>query len=132
MEEAKPASTPGYHGKQLSTTKGTLLPNPTEYKSLVGALQYAAIARPDIAFVVNMACRFMSQPRDAHWKVVKCILRYLKGTLSLGLLFQPSSILDLQGYSDVDWASCPDDICIISGFYVFLGGNLVSWTFVKQ
>ena len=72
-----------------SKTEGTLLPNPTEYKSVVGALQYVTITRPDIAFAVNRACQFMFQPTNAHWKAVNHILKYLKGVSNsaLGLLY---------------------------------------------
>jgi hypothetical protein len=69
----------------------------------------------------------MHSPIDAHWNGVKCILRYLKGTLSHGLHIRAHSSFDLHAYSDADWASCPDDRCSTSGFCVFLGTNLLSW-----
>ena len=61
IEEAKLASTLDCHGKQLSKVEEA-----TEYRSLMGALQYATITRSDIAFVVNKACPFMSQTTYAH------------------------------------------------------------------
>ena len=62
---------------------------------------------------------------------VKRILLYLKGTLSFGLQFQSTSSLDLHGYSDADWASCPDDRSI-SGYCICLGSNIISWSSSKQ
>lgn len=54
------------------------------YRTRVSALQYATITRPGIAFSVNKVCQFMQRPLEEHWKVVKCILRYLVGALSFG------------------------------------------------
>ena len=82
--------------------------------------------------LVNKACQFMACPTNAHWLFVKRILRYHKGTLHLGLQFQSSTSLELQGYSDADWVSCQDDRRSTSGFCIFLGPNLISWSSAKQ
>jgi histone deacetylase 1/2 len=79
--------------------------DPTLYRSIVGALQYETLTRPDIAFSVNKVCQFMSQPLESHWKAVKRILRYLKGTLNHGLLLSPAASgppFSLRAYSDAD------------------------------
>ena len=57
----------------------------SRYQETVGALQYATLSRPDIAFVVNRVCQFMHAPKENHWSTVKRILRYLKGTTNMGL-----------------------------------------------
>ena len=132
MIDTKPASTPGTSRRTLSQHDGLPLFDPSEYLTVVGALQYATITRPDIAFAVNKACQFMACPTDAQWVAVKRILRYLKGTLSFGLKFQSSSSLDLHGYSDADWASCPDDQRSTNGHCIFLGFNIISWSSSKQ
>ncbi|KAM2632204.1 hypothetical protein EV1_022966 [Malus domestica] len=129
MDGAKPCSTP------LSSSKldhsGVLLPNPTEYRFIVGALQYLTWTRPDISFAVNQVCQFMHAPTVTHMQAAKRILRFLKGTVSHGLLFKQSP-LHLSAYSDADWAGCPFDRRSTSGFCVFLGSNLISWCAKKQ
>ncbi|XP_062102857.1 secreted RxLR effector protein 161-like [Humulus lupulus] len=71
-------------------------------------------------------------PLESHWKVMKKILRYLKGTLDFGLSLKKCSNLSLTGFCDAYWASDPDDSRSTSGFYVYLGANLVSWASKKQ
>jgi hypothetical protein len=63
---------------------------------------------------------------------VKRILRYLQDTLSVGLKFHCSSSLKPSAFLDVDWVGCPDDRRSTSGFVVYLGSNLVSWSSRKQ
>ena len=61
------------------------LSDPTHYRSIVGALQYATVPRLEISYSVNKACQFMAQPLESHWKAMKRILRYLGGALQSGL-----------------------------------------------
>ena len=74
----------------------------------------------------------MRDPREAHLQLVKRILRYIKGTAHLGLQLYIGSSTDLVAYSDADWAGCPDTRKSTSGFCVFLGTNLVSWSSKHQ
>ncbi len=75
----------------------------------------------------------MSAPRTLHLVAAKRILRYLKGSLEFGLLFHHStSPLIIKAYPDADWASFPDSRRSTTGFCVFLGSNLISWTAKKQ
>ena len=107
--------------------------DPSLYRSIVGALQYATVTRPEISYSVNKACQFMSQPLESHWKVVKQILRYLGGSLQHGLHLVPSTQpLGLRGFCDANWAANVDDRWLTSGACVYLGQNLVSWWSKKQ
>lgn len=74
----------------------------------------------------------MQQPTNDHWNTVKCILRYLKETLSYGLQLSKSIPLTLPVFSDSDWAGYPDDRRSTSGYCIFLGPNLISWSTQKQ
>jgi len=74
----------------------------------------------------------MHDPREPHLAALKRILRYVRGTLHLGLLLRPSTSTDLVVYTDADWAGCPDTRKSTSGYAVFLGDNLVSWSSKRQ
>jgi hypothetical protein len=132
MTLAKPLTSPMAASASLSKFAGITLTDATLYRSTVGALQYLAITRPDIAFAVNKCSQFMHDPRDVHWTAVKRILRYLKHTITHGLLIQPCHNFQLVAFSDADWAGCPDDRKSTSGFCTFLGPNLLSWHSKKQ
>ena len=64
--------------------------DPTLYRSVIGALQYATITRPDIAYAINKLCQFMHSPLESHWKATKRVLRYLNGTIDHDLACYPS------------------------------------------
>ena len=110
-----------------------MVSDPTLYRSLVGALQYLTITRPHIAYAVNSVSQFLHSLTEDHFLAVKRILRYVKGTLHFGLTFHPSDAPSaLIAYSDVDWAGCPDTRRSTSGYSIYLGDNLVSWSAKKQ
>ncbi|GAU28846.1 hypothetical protein TSUD_21830 [Trifolium subterraneum] len=135
MESANGMPTPMVSSLKLSKVGSNPIEDPSLYRSIVGALQYATLTRPEISFAVNKVCQFLSNPLEDHWKAVKRILRYLSGTLHHGLLLQaaPSNQpLPLVGFCDADWASDPDDRRSTSGACIFIGPNLVSWWSKKQ
>jgi hypothetical protein len=74
----------------------------------------------------------MHNPTLNHWSATKRILRYLKESIDYGIQIQASNDLTLQAYSDSDWARCPDDRKFITGYLVFLGPNMISWSSRKQ
>ncbi|XP_026420195.1 uncharacterized protein LOC113316190 [Papaver somniferum] len=128
----KPSKTPVTKGPRLFVSTGTPLSNITEYRSMVGGLQYLTMTRPNICFNVNYVAQFMQSPTDEHLLLVKRILRYLKGTLGTGVLLSAGDITAISAYSDSDWAGCPDTRRSIYGMCVFLGSSLVSWSSKKQ
>lgn len=106
--------------------------DPTLYHSLAGALQYLTFTRPDISYAVQQVCLFMHNTRAPHLHALKRILLYLKGTLGLGLEITPSRDLSITAYSDANWGGCPDTRRSTSGYCVFLGSSLVSWSSKRQ
>jgi histone deacetylase 1/2 len=80
MAEAKGITTPMVSNLKLSKFGTDTLPDPSEYRSIVGALQYVTLTRPEIAFSVNKVCQFLAMPLITHWQAVKRILRYLLST----------------------------------------------------
>lgn len=98
----KPASTPVDTKPKVSTIDGTLASDTSFYRSIVGALQYLTMTRPDIAYVVHQVCLHMHAPHDVHWTLVKRILRYIRGTINHGLQLHSSASTELIAYSDTD------------------------------
>ncbi|XP_061357895.1 uncharacterized mitochondrial protein AtMg00810-like [Gastrolobium bilobum] len=132
MVDCKSMPSPMVSSTKLSSRDGSPHPDPAQYRSIIGALQYATITRPDIAFCVNKVCQFMYNPLDTHWKAVKRILHYLSGIVSHGLTITPSKNFHLTAYCDSDWGSDLDERCSTSGYCIFFGSNLVTWSSKKQ
>ncbi|XP_015965636.1 uncharacterized mitochondrial protein AtMg00810-like [Arachis duranensis] len=132
METANLMPTPMMSYTKLSAHYSEHFHDLRLYRSIVGALQYLIITRSDIAFAVNRVSQFMHQPTLLHWKCVKRILRYVKGTVDHGLLFSKSTDFRLLAFSDADWGGGLDDKKSITGFCVYLGSNLISWKSNKQ
>ncbi|KAK1696441.1 hypothetical protein QYE76_013138 [Lolium multiflorum] len=132
MLHCNPISTPVDTRSKLSATDGAPFHDASLYRSLAGALQYLTLSRPDLAYAVQQICLFMHAPTTSHFQLIKRVLRYLRGTTHYGLQFYRSTAHDLVAYSDADWAGCPDTRKSTSGFCVFLGQNLVSWSSKRQ
>ena len=120
MTDCKPCSTPVDTQAKLSADLGDLVANPTAYRSL------------DLTYAVQQVCLHMHDPRESHLAALKRLLRYVRGTVDLGLVLHRSSPAELVVYTDVDWAGCPDTRRSTSGYAIFLGGNLVSWSSKRQ
>ena len=93
----------------LSALDGALLPSDdaTEYRSIVGGLQYLTITQLDISYAVNHVCQYLHAPRTSHWSAVKHILRYLSHTVSDGLHLRSTSSSALSAFFHADWARSP-------------------------
>ena len=105
MQHCKPSDTPLSVSEKLSIEDGDRLSDDdgTRYRSIVGALQYLTLTRPDIAFAVNKVCQFLHSPTSVHWTAVKRILRYVRGTVGVGLKITNSKSTLVSAFSDVGW-----------------------------
>ncbi|XP_075521349.1 secreted RxLR effector protein 161-like [Primulina tabacum] len=101
-------------------------------KAMYGLKQPPRACRPDIMFDVCLCSRFQSNPMQSHFNAVKRILKYLKGTINVGLWYPKYSSFHLVGYSDADYAGCKIDRKSTSGSYQFLSDRLISWFIKKQ
>ena len=132
--KTKPTPCPLGINKELGNNS-ELLEDNTLYREIVGSLIYLMTnTRPDISYVVTLLGQYMSKPTFAHLSLAKHVLRYLKGTKSLGLNFVKSdSGLEMFGYCDSDWGGSLDRKSI-SGYCFMLhkNGPLVSWKSCKQ
>lgn len=133
MTDAKMVSTPTDVNKRLvKETEQHELEEDVPYRELVGSLTYLALAtRPDISFAASCLGQFNNSYGKAHWIAAKRVLRYLKGTLDLGLVYSADD-KPLKGFVDSDWGNCLDDRRSYSGYVFALSGSPVSWDARKQ
>jgi hypothetical protein len=134
MQDVNPVSTPLDPGVKLEPNpEGTNGDRSNSFAILIGKLQYLATAtRPDIAFAVNRLAAYTANPSLTHYTAAKRILRYLKGTINLGLTYRDTPDSNIfYGYSDAAYANA-DDLKSTSG-YVFLAGEAaITWGSRKQ
>ncbi|KAG6472491.1 hypothetical protein ZIOFF_069955 [Zingiber officinale] len=104
MNEAYPVVCPTVYKGAITSITGREKPDAAIYRGIVGSLIYLSHTRPDLSFLVNLLSRYMSQPTSAHLTAAKRALRYVKGTMDLGLFFPATgdnkSFTNLEGYLD--------------------------------
>jgi len=103
------------------------------YASTVGSLMYAQVCtRLDIAYIVGVLGRYLSNSGMNHWKTTKRVMRYLKRTKYYMLTYKRSDQLEIIGYSDLDFAGCLDSLRSTSSYIFMLIGGAVSWCNAKK
>ncbi|XP_022866060.1 uncharacterized protein LOC111385863 [Olea europaea var. sylvestris] len=117
--------------EKISTVNNESIEDITGHRQLVGILQYCTLTQPEIAYSVNQLWQHLHSPTVFHCKSAKTVLRYLKGTLDLGLYFCKGS-LKLHANCDFDWAGDLRDRRSITRYRVFLHPYLISWCEKKQ
>ena len=90
MAECKPCATSMEERLKLSKHSTATKVDATRYRSIVSGLRYLTYTWPDIAFAVGYVSRFMEDPHEDHWSVVKRLLRYVKGMLDQEIIFPKS------------------------------------------
>jgi len=132
MEACKVATMPMSTNCYLGVDEAEPEVDQTKYRGLIGYLLYLTASRPYIMFVVCLCARFQSCFKESHLKAAKRILKYLKGTISMGLWYPSHSPIQIVGYSDSDFVGCKLDRKSASGTCHLLGSSLISWHRKKQ
>jgi hypothetical protein len=101
--------------------------NKERYQKLVGRLIYLSHTCPDIVYAVSLISQFMHKPSEIHMEATLRVLRYLKYSPGRGILFKKNNHLNLIGYTDANWAENLTDKKFTSGYFTFVGGNLIIW-----
>ncbi|CAH9101308.1 unnamed protein product [Cuscuta epithymum] len=132
MDNKSTMKTPMSPSQKLDSDPAGKPVDATNYRAIIGSLLYLTSSRPDIVFATCLCARFQANPKESHLNAVGRILRYLKGTVNLGLWYPKESGFYLVGYSDADFAGCKLDRKSTSGGAQFLGDKLVCWSSKKQ
>jgi hypothetical protein len=133
MSACQPTNTPIEGGSKLFVEPDQVPVDKGRYQRLVGRLMYLAHTRPDLAYALSVVSQFMHNPGEQHMNAVMRILRYLKSAPGKGILFKKNdNNNNVSVYTDADWAGSIDDRRSTSGYFTFVGGNLVTWRSKKQ
>ena len=139
MQDAKKGSLPMLQGKPLSKTQCPTTATERErmnkipYASAIGSVMYAMLCtRPDVSHALSLTSRYQSDPGEAHWTAVKNILKYLKRTKDMFLVYGGDEELFVKGYVDASFNTDPDDSKSQTGYVFILNGAAVSWRSCKQ
>ena len=129
MLDSAPMPIPKTHSSRLISFEGIPLTETesSTYRRLIDRLIYLTNTRPDIVFSVNNLNEFLSSPTKAHQQAEFRILRYLRGNPCSGIFFNHNISMQLHGYSDSNWATCPKTKKSVTSFSIFLGESLISW-----
>ena len=103
MTSCNPVSTPMEPSIKLSKYADGDWVDASKYRSLIGSLRYLTNIGPDLMLSIGITSQYMEEPRYTHWKALKRILKYMRGTVSLGLMYTRTDDYRLVGYSDSDW-----------------------------
>ncbi|KAJ9545765.1 hypothetical protein OSB04_025472 [Centaurea solstitialis] len=140
MDESKKGFIPMQHGIVLSKTQCPVSSQDQDkmksvpYASAIGSIMYAMLCtRPDVAYSVSVTSRYQQNPGEPHWVAVKNILKYLRRTKDMFLVFGGSEDeISVNGYSDASFQTDRDDFRSQSGYVFTLNRGAISWKSSKQ
>ena len=139
MDHAKKGFLPVLQGVKLSSAQSPATAEDREtmsaipYASAIGSIMYAMLCtRPDVNLAVSLVGRYQSNPGIEHWTAVKNILKYLKRTKDMFLVYGGDEELVVKGYVDASFDTDLDDSKSQTGYVYMLNGGAVSWCSCKQ
>ena len=140
MEDSKRGFIPMQPGIILSTSQSPSTKvelekmNGIPYASAIGSIMYAMICtRPDVSCALSMTNRYQQNPGDSHWMAVKNIIKYLRRTKEMFLVYGGlEEELNVKCYTDASFQTDRDDCKSQSGYVFIMNGGAVSWKSSKQ
>ncbi|KAJ9539504.1 hypothetical protein OSB04_032237 [Centaurea solstitialis] len=140
IDESKKGFIPMQHGIVLSKAQCPVSSEDQDkmksvpYASAIGSIMYAMLCtRPDVAYSISVTSRYQHNPGEAHWVAVKNILKYMRRTKEMFLVFGGSEDeISVTGYSDASFQTDRDDFKSQSGYVFTLNGGAISWKSSKQ
>nr|GEW29104.1 retrotransposon protein, putative, Ty1-copia subclass [Tanacetum cinerariifolium] len=141
MENSKRGSIPMQEKLKLSKSQGASVPAEMKrmqnvpYALAIGSIMYVVrCTRPDVAFAQNITSRFQQNPGDIHWTTVKNILKYLRNTKDMFLVYEGDLKRELRVscYTDAGYLTDADDLKSQTGYVFVLNGGAVDWKSAKQ
>ncbi|CAI9771120.1 unnamed protein product [Fraxinus pennsylvanica] len=134
LHVAKPVSLPLSSSMKLSIDQSPKSENEHKrmmnvpYSNAVGFVMYVMVcSRPDIAYAMSVLSRFISNPGELHWQCMEILIKYLKGTSQLGLMFKTDKNgLKLKGYVDSDYAGNPDNMKSTTAYFYVMNDTCIS------
>ncbi|XP_058103571.1 secreted RxLR effector protein 161-like [Magnolia sinica] len=132
MLECKPIATLMEANVRLCSKEGKDLKDATMYRQIVSSLIYLTLSQSDITYVVGVVSRFMQTPKKPHLEAVRRILRHVKGTINLGLLYKKGGACKIVGYYDADSSGDHDTRRSTTGYVFNLGSGTISWCSKRQ
>lgn len=132
IQNLKKTVTPLPLNLKLRADEGTLVSDPSTYRTLIGKLNFLSNTRPDLAYTIQHLSQYMQQPQSTHWDALVHTLHYVNSTCGQGIVLQGNNKLTLQAFSDSDWGACCDSRRSVSGFVLLLGNSPIRWKSKKQ
>lgn len=132
LDTCNPTKIPMEFGLKVSKAEKEEEIDATAYRRNVGCLRYLLHTRPDLAFSVGVASRYMQRPRKSHGDIMKQIMRYLQGSSTFGLKYRREGTKKLTGYSDSSHNIDQDDGRSTTGHMFYFGTSPITWCSQKQ
>ncbi|GKC52760.1 retrotransposon protein, putative, ty1-copia subclass [Tanacetum coccineum] len=141
MENSKKGYTSMMEKSDYRKSQGAKTPSEVQhmqrvpYVSAIGSIMYAVrCTRHDVAFAQNLCSHFQQNPGEIHGTVVKTILKYLKNTKDMVLVYgaKPEAGLKVSCYADASFQTDKDDTKSQMGYVFVLNGGAVDWKSAKQ
>ena len=131
MEKSCSVKDPVVLGSRRTKDEEGAKVNATMHKQLIWSFIYLTTTRPNLTYEVSLISIFMASPTELHLQATKRVLRYLKDTVDLGVIYRKRGNGELIVYSDNDYARDIDDKKSTFGYVFLLSDGAVSWSSKK-